>query len=187
MSAIFSDMPNVIVYQDDLMITTNGTIEEHLQMLDLVLTCLHEHNLQINHKKSQFCGHEADYFGFHLTCNGILSQQKKAQAIYNIAPPTNVHQVHSFLGAINHYKQLIPQKSHLCAPLTHLTQKHVPFHWTHECQVNFDKLKQSLANSVALAYPDFSLPFIIHTDVSKFFPGEKASGKTHSILFTKAN
>jgi transposase InsO family protein len=182
MSSIFSDMPSVIVYQDDLMITTNGTLEEHLQMLDLVLSRLHEYNLQINHKKSKFCGHEADYLGFHLTRDGILPQQKKVQAIYNIAPPTNVRQVRSFLGAINHYKQLIPQKSHLCAPLTRLTQKNVPFHWTHECQSSFDKLKQSLAYSVALAYPDFSLPFIIHTDASKYQLGSVISQeKKHQV------
>jgi hypothetical protein len=148
-------------------------------MLDLVLSHLYEYNLQINHKKSKFCGHEADYLGFHLTRDGILPQQKKVQAIYNIAPPTNVRQVHSFLGAINRYKQLIPQKSHLCAPLTCLTQKNVPFQWTHKCQVNFNKLKQSLANSVALAYPDFSLPFIIHTDASKYQLGSVISEEKH--------
>jgi len=37
MSSIYADMPNIIVYQDDLLITSNGTIEDHLRMLDLVL------------------------------------------------------------------------------------------------------------------------------------------------------
>lgn len=76
---------------------------------------------------------------------------------------------------------MIPQKSHLCAPLTHLTKKNVPFKWTRECQVNFDKLKQSLANSVALAYPDFSKPFIIHTDASKFQLGPVISQETPQV------
>jgi Reverse transcriptase (RNA-dependent DNA polymerase). len=76
MSSIFADMPNVIVYQDDLLITSNGAFEDHLQMLDLVLQRLSQFNLQVNHKKSKFCGHEADYLGFHLTPDGILPQMK---------------------------------------------------------------------------------------------------------------
>jgi hypothetical protein len=76
---------------------------------------------------------------------------KKVQAIFNMAPPKTVRQVRSFLGAmINHYKQLIPEKSHLFAPLTRLTKKNVPFKWTREYQVNFDMLKQSLANLLLL-------------------------------------
>jgi len=111
-SSIFVDMPkNAIVYQeDDLMITTNGTIKEHLQMLNLVLTHVHDYNVQINHKKCKFCECKAEFLGFCLTLDGILPQQMTVQAIYyRIAPPNNVHQVHSFLGAINHYKQLFPQ------------------------------------------------------------------------------
>jgi hypothetical protein len=76
---------------------------------------------------------------------------------------------------------LIPQKCHLCAPLTRLTKKNVQFKWTHKCQANFDKLKQSLANSVALAYPDFSKPFIIHTDASKYQLGAVISQETPQV------
>ena len=65
-------------------------------------------------------------------------------------------------------------------------QKNVPFKWTHECQSNFDKFKQSLDNSVALAYPDFMKPFIIHTDASKYQLGAVISQETpqvHLIAF----
>jgi hypothetical protein len=53
MFSIFSDMPNVIVYQDDLMIASNGSTENHLHMLDLVLTLQQKLNLQVNRKPQE--------------------------------------------------------------------------------------------------------------------------------------
>ena len=83
-----------------------------------------------------------------------------------ILPPTNVKQVQSFVGMINDYKDHIPHCSELLSPLTDLTKKNAKFSWSPECQASFAQLKQLLAKQVVLAYPDFSKPFDIYTDVS---------------------
>jgi hypothetical protein len=56
---------------------------------------------------------------------------------------------------LNHYKAMIPRRSHLLTPLTALTKKNIKFEWTKEHQQAFDLLKNSLAQEVVLAYPDF--------------------------------
>jgi hypothetical protein len=101
---------------------------------------------------------ETEYLGFILTREGIKPQQQKVNAILQVAPPRNVKQVRSFIGMLNHYKAMIPCRSHLLTPLTALTKKNVKFEWTKEHQQAFDSLKNSLAREVVLAYPDFSVP-----------------------------
>ncbi len=89
---------------------------------------------QVHANKSSFCALETEYLGFILTPDGIRPQPKEVQAILNMAPPKNVLHVRSFLGAINHYKKMIPQRSQLSTPLTNLTHKDVKFQWTADCQ-----------------------------------------------------
>jgi hypothetical protein len=61
---------------------------------------------------------------------------------------------------------MIPPCSHQTL-LTALTKKNVKFEWTTEHQQAFDAIKNSLAH-VVLAYPDFSVPFEIYTNASKY-------------------
>jgi hypothetical protein len=98
----------------------------------------------------------------------IKLQQQKVNAILQVAPPCNVKQVRSFIGMLNHYKAMIPHCSQLLTPLTALTKKNVKFEWTTKHQQAFDSLKNSLSREVVLAYPDFSIPFKIYTDTSKY-------------------
>jgi hypothetical protein len=184
MQALFDDMSfTVKVYLDDLIIITNGSFENHLTEIRKVFSRLRDNQLQLHADKSSFCALETEYLGFVLTPDGIKPQPKKVQAILNIAPPTNVRQVRSFLGAINHYKQLIPHRSHLSTPLTNLTKKGTKFTWNSDCQVAFDALKTAIAKSVALAYPDFSKPFEIYTDASKFQLGAVISQNDRPLAF----
>jgi hypothetical protein len=125
-------------------------------------------NLQVNAEKSSFCALETQYLGFILTREGIKPQQQKVNAILQVTPPRNVKQVRSFVGMLNHYKAMIPRCSHHLALLTALTKKKVKFEWTKERQQAFNSLKNSLAREVVIAYPDFSVPFEIYTDASKY-------------------
>ena len=148
-----------------------------------VLQRLRDNQLQVHADKSSFCALETEYLGFILTPDGIRPQPKKVQAILNIAPPKNVRHVRSFLGAINHYKQMIPQRSQLSTPLTNLTRKNVKFQWTADCQKSFEALKRSLAKQVSLAYPNFSIPFEVYTDASKTQLGSVICQKHRPLAF----
>jgi hypothetical protein len=94
-----------------------------------------------------------------------------------------VKQVRSFIGMLNHYKAMIPRRSHLLTPLTELTQKNIKFEWTKKHQQAFDSLKNSLACQVVLAYPDFKVPFEIYTDASKYQIGSVITQKDKPLAF----
>jgi hypothetical protein len=122
MSAIFSDMENVIRFIDDIALITNGSFENHLNQLDEILQRLKENNLQVNGDKSSFCAIEAEFLGFVLTRQGVKPQLKKVEAIVKITTPKTVKQVRSFIGMINYYKDHIPRRSDL-HHLPHLPRK----------------------------------------------------------------
>jgi hypothetical protein len=73
--------------------------------------------------------------------------------------------------------------SHLLTPLTKLTKKNIKFEWTTEHQKAFNLVKNSLAHEVVLAYPDFSVPFEIYTDVSKYQIGSIITQKDKPLAF----
>ena len=47
----------------------------------------------------------------------------------------------------------------------------VPFIWSSNCKFAFDLLRKALISAPVLAYPDFSLPFVIQTDASLYAAG----------------
>ena len=177
-------MPHIVVYQDDILVLMNGTFEKHCQDLRQVLDRLAANNLQVNTVKSSFCKRETEYLGFMLTPNGIKPQQSKIDAILKIAPPRTVKQVRSFVGMLNHYKEMIPKRSHLVTPLTELTKKTTKtFKWETKHQEAFDNLKCELARQVILAYPDFTKTFDIYTDASKYQRGAVITQENKPIAF----
>ena len=93
----------------------------------------------------------------------------KIKAIQEIAPPTNPKQLRSFLGMVNFYRDMWKHRSHMLTPLTPLTiiKSKKNWIWLSEHQDAFDKIKETLARDVLLAYPDFNLVFEIYTDASK--------------------
>jgi RNase H-like domain found in reverse transcriptase len=68
---------------------------------------------------------------------------------------------------INYYKDMWRKRSHLISPLAELSSKSVQFKWTEQCQKSFEDITKIVAQEVLLNYPNFSIPFTIHTDASK--------------------
>jgi hypothetical protein len=183
MANLFEDMSEVKVYIDDILLITKGSFHHHLSRLEEVFRRLLKANLQLNATKCSFCALETEFLGFVLTPNGIKPQVKRVQAILQISSPKNVKQVRSFIGMINHYKHMIPQRAHLITPISNLTKKGVSFKWTSECERNFIAIKQQLAKRIALSYPNFQKPFDIYTDASKYQLGAVITQEAKPIAF----
>ena len=64
MEGVLRDIPNVLVYIDDLLVHTD-THEKHLQVLDQVLARLHKNHLKINLEKMCFRKQGSLLLGFH--------------------------------------------------------------------------------------------------------------------------
>jgi len=75
------------------------------------------------------------------------------------------------------------RRSHTLAPLTALTSKNVKWHWTSVKQNAFDAMKKIISRETLLTYPNFNLPFEIHTDASHSQLGVVISQQGHPIAF----
>jgi hypothetical protein len=125
MYALLGDIPNIQVYLDDILITSNGTFEEHAAIMEQVLERLQNANFRANLHKCYFGESKIDYLGYEITRDGIQPQPKKVEAILKLSPPKTECQLRHFLGMIDYYRYMWQNKSHMLAPLTGLV-----FSWT---------------------------------------------------------
>jgi hypothetical protein len=87
MTQLFGDLPFVKCYLDDIAVFSNGTYEDHMEKVSIVLQRLKEKGLQINARKCFWAQQEVEYLGFILTPDGVKPQVRKVDAIHRIQPP----------------------------------------------------------------------------------------------------
>ena len=102
MSLLFIDLEEVKVYFDDILVLGFDSFKDLLLTLQEVFARIRKTNFQVNVAKSKFAAIEIEYLAFNISWKGVKPQEKKIEEILNITTPTNVHQVCSFLGSINH-------------------------------------------------------------------------------------
>ena len=128
--------------------------------------------MKIKLSKCKFARRKNEYLS-HIIENGTLSPNPaKFSAISDFKRPTTVKQLQSFLGLISYFRKFIKNCSTIASPLIKLTEKSSDFIWTNECEIAFQTLKNYLiSNDHVLALPDFSKPFVLECDASKFGTG----------------
>ena len=108
--------------------------------------------------------------------DGIETDPDKIAKVRDWPTPKNPEELRSFLAFTGYYRRFIKDFSKITRPLADLippiTKKkglRTPtkeWHWMDTEQQIFDDLKTKLTSPLILAYPDFNLPFELHTDVS---------------------
>ena len=100
------------------------------------------------------------------------------EAVIHWPVPKTVYDVGAFLGFVwgGYYKRFINDFSKIALPLRKLliglesqgkkAAKHTPVDWGEEEQKVFATLKSLCCQAPILAYPNYKLPFILHTDSS---------------------
>ena len=186
MYEIFSDLPFVVVYFDDILIYSN-TVEEHLRNLQEVFDRLVKYGLHINKEKSQLCLSEVTFLGFNVNGEGLRIHQRKIDDVVNFDVPQNLTDLRTFLGVFGFLRRFLDQFSTHAAPLFDLLKKGETFEWTDECQQGFIRIKETVSNAEILSLPDFSKPFALYTDASGkgigFYLVQKHNGVLKPILF----
>ncbi|XP_065355094.1 uncharacterized protein LOC135949448 [Calliphora vicina] len=96
----------------------------------------------------------------------------KVKAITDYPIPKTVRQLRQFLGLAGWYRRFVADYASVTFPLTELLSKKKSFAWNPEAQKAFETLKQSLTTAPFLAHPDYSKPFIVQCDASKYGVGD---------------
>jgi len=170
------NLRDCLIYLDDIIIFSND-INSHISRLDQVFSKLASFNLKIKPSKCEFFKTKTTYLGHVVSADGISADPEKTEAVRNWPTPTNVKEVRKFLGFVGYYRRFIKGFSNIARPLNDLligqsnsktvtSIKKVKFEWAEEQQKAFANLKQQLVNPPVLAYANYELPFILHTDAS---------------------
>ena len=139
---ILSDIDGVRNVSDDIIIFGRDQ-QAHDRALQAVFTRLRAKNLTLNPRKYEFNKSSIEFFGY-----------KKVAAINNAKPPTNAHEVRSFLGMTNYCSRFILNYSTITAPLRNFTKSDQPWTWTSSEQQAFDQLKRLHTSDTILSYFD---------------------------------
>jgi len=190
MNQTLKGLPNVVVYLDDVLIYSKDEVE-HLQHLQSVLQRLKDRQFYVKLSKCDFFKEAVTFLGHTVTSQGIKPDPKKISVVQDWPTPATVHDVRAFLGMAQYFKRFLENLSKTAAPLSDLLKcsvskaksKTTPVHWTPQCTVAFEKLKQMLISAPCLALPDFTKPFTVITDASLVACGAILVQDGHPVAF----
>ena len=161
---------SVCVYLDDIIIYSKN-MDNHERHLQCVFDRLRDAGLRLKPTKCFSGLKQVKLLGYILNGDGIHTDPAKVQAIREMSPPKNVHDVRRYLGMSGYYRTSLPNYAKVAEPLIDLTRKNVKFHWTDRHQAAFDELKHLLMSSHVMTPPDTSKPYKLYTDACDYAVG----------------
>lgn len=158
-------------YLDDVLIYTDGSLQQHQEHVKKVLSKLQAAGLHVDIKKCEFEVKSTKYLGFIIDAGkGIRMDPEKVKAIKEWEAPRTVKGVRSFLGFANFYRRFIRDFAKVATPLTRLTGD-VTFVWGDDEQKAFDKLKEVFITEPNLAAFDPERDTVLECDSSGYAVG----------------
>ena len=185
-----------IVYLDDI-ISFSDTKEEHLKRLEAVFQKLAAAGLKLKPSKCFFFREETEYLGHVVSGKGVATNPKKVKTVTKWPTPKTVHDVRSFLGFAGSYRRFIKDFSKIAKPIREVitglenqskrTAKKTLIEWSEAADSAFVHLKELCTSTPILAYQDYQLLFVLHTDSSSEGLGailyQRQEGKLRVIAY----
>ena len=183
-------------YLDDVL-TFSKTFEDHLVDVKKVLVCLQRRGVKLNAKKCEFFKKEIRYLGRLISSKGYRPDPEDVKALEKCKiPPKTVGNLRSIIGFLSYYRTYIEKFSLKMKPIYDLLQKgkdgknvdsRTKVVWEAKHQQIIEEMVNYLGSPEVIAYPDFSLPFIVHCDASQIGIGgvlyQIQEGKKRVISF----
>ena len=153
MDTILQGIPNVICYIDDVLVT-GADNQTHLCNLAEVPQQLEQHGIKLSKAKCSFMKPLVDYLGHRVDAKGLHTTADKVEALLKTPVPTNVQELHSFLGLLNYYGKFLPNLAIILHPFHSLLQQGRKWRWTKACDHALQLAKEAFTNSQVLVHYD---------------------------------
>ena len=111
----------LVFFYDILIYSPNWTI--HLEHVKQAFEILRQHQFFIKLNKHAFGKEELEYLGHIVTSHGVKVDQGKIQTMLNWPRPTNISELHGFLGLAGYHRKFVYDYNILNRPLTNLLKR----------------------------------------------------------------
>ena len=175
---------SALVYIDNILVFFDN-LDTHASHLATLLDSAIAVGLKFNPAKCHFAYPSLKVLGHRVSTDGLSVLEDRVAAIKELATPRSLKELWHVLGIFGYYRQFIPRYAMVAAPLTRLTKgtrfRKLPdgtwepheascssllSNWGPAHDAAFRSLKEALSNPPTLAFPDFTIPFIVYVDAS---------------------
>ena len=156
----------IMCYVDDVVIAT-PTLEDHIERLEEVFSCMKQAGLKCKPSKCEILRDSIKYLGRLVDKHGVRPDPEAVEAVLTWKAPKTDTQLMSFLGFANYYREFIKGYADKIYPMQRLMRnKGKKFTWTDEAQVSFENIKRELCEKPVLGMPTEKGMFVLDTDAS---------------------
>ena len=181
-----------IPYLDDVIVFSQS-FEEHIEHLRKVLQRLKNHGVKLKAEKCRLFKPEVSFLGRIISRDGYRMDPKATNAVTALkgVKPKTVGEVRRIMGLLGVYRRHIPNFAQTAKPIYDLLTRSSPIqegrtvtscniskssgqlpssasvNWEPKHQTALNTLIDQVTTPPLLAYPEYSSPFIVHTDVSQ--------------------
>ena len=156
----------IMCYVDDVVIAT-PTLEDHIERLEEVFSCMKQAGLKCKPSKCEILRDSIKYLGRLVDKHGVRPDPEAVEAVLTWKAPKTDTQLMSFLRLANYYREFIKGYADKIYPMQRLMRnKGKKFTWTDEAQVSFENIKRELFERPVLGMPTEKEMFVLDTDAS---------------------
>ncbi len=167
---VLKGLKGLVIFMDDICVTGKNH-EEHMKNLKAVLNALRSVGLKLRRDKCRFFLNEIEFLGFLIDKDGVHPTTSKTKAIKEAPAPTNIGELRSYLGMLNHYSKFLPHVATKCAPLYDMLKKNATWKWTGVEQRAFEASRSDLTSENLLVHYDGDKEIVLSCDASPYGVG----------------
>ena len=161
----------VLCYLDDSALHSKDPWS-HLRTFRKVLKAFSTAGMKISPEKAQLFRSSIKYLGHHISQDGISVPAEYTAVVRDWPLPRNLKELRIYLGKLSYYRRFIKDFARKVHPLVKYTKTDLhdsikTMEKDEEAVRAFNETKEALCTAPVLAYPDFTLPFILDTDFSQ--------------------
>jgi len=159
------------VYLDDILIYSK-TRKKHKDHVKLVLSQLHEAELQMNIRKCEFNIEETIFLEVIVSEQDLCMNSSKIIIIVNWITSINLKEIQSFVKFVNFYRCFIKDFFKLVKSFIQLIRKNTSFVWNKVCVQAFRNLKKQISFASVLRHFNLKHQTILKINASNYVKDE---------------
>uniref|UniRef100_A0A0K0FSN2 RNA-directed DNA polymerase n=1 Tax=Strongyloides venezuelensis TaxID=75913 RepID=A0A0K0FSN2_STRVS len=168
MEIIFSPLKdNMLIYQDDLLIISDGNETLHKELLYQFFSIARQHGLKINFNKSKFFKKIVSFLGWDISPTGVTPSLKSVESIMKLKLPVDKKQLYQRLQKFSYHRLAIKDYAKLSSKLYEMTSgRNCKIKLTGENLKNYLSIVETLYKQPLLYHANPSKPYILTCDAS---------------------